>query len=205
MENQTVKRLQLKNDGEYVSNNFGDFCNDCGIQHVESVRSMLHHAQKPLKFWAEAISTACYLWNRSPTTFLKNVTLYEHWYGKKPEISNLKVFGCKAYVYVPDAKRKSNFDRKSIPWVFVGYPANENGFKFYNPQTKKMTRLRDVIFMEGKFNVKICDCTQENFAFFTVSVGNTENDNAEWNNDAPENGNVEDPWPSTKKLKDLNK
>ena len=115
LENQTVNRLQLENGSECVSNNFNDFYNDRGIQHVETVRSMLHHAQKPLKFWVEAICSGCYIRNRNPTIFLKNVTPYEHWYGKKPEISNLKVFGCKSYAHVPDAKSKSNFDRKLIP------------------------------------------------------------------------------------------
>ena len=70
---------------------------------------MLHHAQEPLKFCAEAVSTAFYARDQSPTIFLKNVTSYEHWCGKKPNVSNLKVFGCKAYVQVPDAKRKGNW------------------------------------------------------------------------------------------------
>ena len=169
IENQTVKRLRSDNGGEYASNDFERFCANRGIQHeptipyspqqngvaehmnrtlLETARSMLHHAQKPLTFWAEAISTACYVRNRSPTAFLKNVTPYEHWYGKKPDVSNLKVFGCKAYVHVPDAKRKGKFDKKAIPCVFVGYPSNDNGFKFYNPQTKQMFRSRDVIFTE---------------------------------------------------------
>ena len=79
-----------------------------------------------LKFWAEAVSTACYLRNRNPTIFLKSVTPYEHWYGKKLNASNLKFFGCKASVHVPDDKRKGKFGRKSIPCVFVKYPANDN-------------------------------------------------------------------------------
>ena len=149
---------------------------------------MLHHAQKPLTFWAEAISTACYVRNRSPTAFLKNVTPYKHWYGKKPDVSNLKVFGCKAYVHVPDAKRKDKFDKKSIPCVFVGYSSNDNGFKFYNPQTKQMFRSRDVIFTERNFNIEKSECTDTSFEFFTGSIGKVENDVAE--NDIAENPQV---------------
>ena len=119
--------------------------------------------------------------------------LYEHQYGKKPDVSNLKVFGCKAYVHVPDARCKGKVDRKLIPCVFVGYPANDKGFKLYVPQMKQMLGIREVIFMEDKFNVAKSDCTQENFEFFTGSVGNAENYDAECNNNALENGNVEDP------------
>ena len=126
---------------------------------LEVARSMLHHTQKAFKFWTEAVSSACCVQNRSTTTFLKNVTPYEHWYGKKPDVSNRKVFGWKAYVIVPDAKRKGKFDRKSIP-CFVGYPANNKGFKFYNPQTKQMLRSRDVIFLKNKFDIEKLDCTQ---------------------------------------------
>ena len=45
--------------------------------------------------------------------------------------------------------------------------------------------------MENKFNVEKSDCMQENFEFFTGSVGNEENNDAEYNKGASENGNVE--------------
>ena len=61
---------------------------------METTRSMLHHAELPLSFWAEAVSTAVYLRNRSPTSYLKEMTPYERWYGSKADVSNLKVFGC---------------------------------------------------------------------------------------------------------------
>ena len=121
---------------------------------LETAQSMLHHAQKPLKFWAEAVSTACYSRDQSPTIFLKNVTSYEHWYGKKPNVSNLKVFGCKAYVQVPDAKRKGN-------WVSCKW------HKQY-----KCSKVMIVIFLEKRFAVKKSYYTQESFEFFTGLVGN---------------------------------
>ena len=45
--------------------------------------------------------------------------------------------------------------------------------------------------MENKFNVEKSDCMQENFDFFTGSVGNAENNDAEYNKGALENDNVE--------------
>ena len=77
--------------------------------------------------------------------------------------------------------RKSKFHRKSIPCVFVGYPANDNGFKFYNPQTKHTLQSWNVISMEDKLNVEKSDCTLENLEFFSGLVWNAENDDAEWN------------------------
>eukprot|EP00111_Clytia_hemisphaerica_P018040 TCONS_00053381-protein len=202
VENQTIKRLRSNNGGKYTSTEFTSFCTDRGISReptipyspqqngvaermnrtlLETARSMLHHAQKPIKFWAEAISTACYVQNRSPTAFLKETTPYEIWHRKKPDVSNMKVFGCKSYVHVPDTKRKGKFDKKSISCIFVGYPSNENGFKFYDPQTRKMFRSRDVTFVEKDFDIEKFDGTNSNFEFFPES---TEPDEPE---DNPEN------------------
>ena len=86
---------------------------------VESARAMMYHAQLPQRFWAEAINTAVYLRNRSPSAELKDGTPYEHWFEEKPDISNLRVFGCIAYVHVARNKR-SKLDMKSRKVIFYG-------------------------------------------------------------------------------------
>jgi hypothetical protein len=121
-----VKILRSDNGGEYTSNNFVKYCAEKGISHeftspyspeqngvaerlnrtiMESVRSMIYHAGLPLVFLAKACSTAVYIYNRSPTTALKDKTPYECLFGRKTDISNLRVFGCKCYVHVPDCRR----------------------------------------------------------------------------------------------------
>ena len=73
---------------------------------IESARSMLIHAKMQLTFWAEAVNTAVYLHNRSPTSTLKDKTPFESWFGKKPNVSNLKVFGSVCFFHTPDHLRK---------------------------------------------------------------------------------------------------
>ena len=68
---------------------------------MESARSMLTHEGLPDRYWAEAVATAAYVRNRTPTTTVK--TPYEMWYGKRPNIQHLRLFGCIAYAHVPDA------------------------------------------------------------------------------------------------------
>lgn len=54
----------------------------------ESAHTMLHHAGLPKKFWAEAIATGAYIRNRVSTSALNgNITPYEKWSGKKPDVS----------------------------------------------------------------------------------------------------------------------
>ena len=50
---------------------------------VEILRSILIDAKLPHAHWAEAVSTAVYLRNRSPTK-AENITLFEAWMNEKP-------------------------------------------------------------------------------------------------------------------------
>ena len=98
---------------------------------MEGARSMLYHAKLSLEFWAEAYSTAVYLHNRSPTTALKDQTPFECLFGRRPDISKLKVFGCVSYVHISDNQRRK-LDAKAHKAIFVGYPPGVNGYKLYD-------------------------------------------------------------------------
>jgi len=88
---------------------------------MESARSMLSHARLSNRFWAEAVATAAYTRNRLPTSAIKgNTTSYEQWYGKKPNVSHLKVFGCMAYVHISNVQRQK-LDKESEKPQFIGY------------------------------------------------------------------------------------
>ena len=44
------------------------------------------------KIWAEALSTAAYLQNHSPTKAAKGITPFEAWTGEKPNVEHLRAF-----------------------------------------------------------------------------------------------------------------
>ena len=111
---------------------------------------MLISAQFPLYLWAEAVYTAVYLHNRSPTVALKDKTPFECWYGKKPDVSELRVFGCVCYYHVP-ASLRQKLDPKSRKAVFVGYPLDTKGYKVYDPISQTFYRSRNVVFNENEF------------------------------------------------------
>ena len=58
--------------------------------------------------------------NRAPTSALPGLTPFEALTGAKLSCAHLRVFGCQAYVHVPN-EQHSKLDRKSIPHVFLGY------------------------------------------------------------------------------------
>ena len=122
-----IKVLRSDNGGEYMSKEFSDFLAQKGIMRQltipqtpeqngvaermnrtiqESARSMLKTAGLSDSFWAEAVLTAVVLRNRSPTVAVKDMTPHEAFIGSKPDVANLKVFGCDAYMHIPQETRK---------------------------------------------------------------------------------------------------
>ena len=105
------------------------------------------------EFWAEAVNTACYLKNRSPTVAVQNKTPEEAWSGCKPDLSHLRIFGCSAYAHVPKQKRKK-LDRKTRALVLVGYSEVQKGYRLFDPDTRDVNTFRDVVFDETVFPLK---------------------------------------------------
>ena len=98
---------------------------------------------------AEAISTAAYLRNRSPTRAVAGMIPNEAWTGQKPQVDGLQVFGCQAFVHIPKEERKK-LDSKSKGCIYLGYGATTKGYHLYDPLKKRVCLSRDVIFNKNK-------------------------------------------------------
>ena len=59
----------------------------------------------PHCYWAKAVSTDVYIMNRTPTIAVHDVMPEEKFFGRKPNLTHFKFFGCIAYVHVPDELR----------------------------------------------------------------------------------------------------
>eukprot|EP01018_Ginkgo_biloba_P016508 Gb_19105 [translate_table: standard] len=114
---------------------------------LERSRSMLNGIGLDQKFWVEAVMNIFYLINRSPSSALGDKTPYEVWYGDKPSLIHLRVFGCEAYVHVPKEKR-TKLDYKAQKCIFIGYGDGINGYKCWNLESQKIVYNHDVIFRE---------------------------------------------------------
>ena len=120
---------------------------------TERARSILNGARLGQEFWVEAVDTACYLVNRSPSSVLEDKTPQEVWTRKKPSLSHLRVFGCDAYVHAPK-KKQTKLDNKSKSCIFIEYNDGLKGYKLWNPVTWKVLYSRDVVFREVKDVIK---------------------------------------------------
>ena len=115
---------------------------------MNMVRCMLNGKKLPKFLWAEAVSTAVYVLNRSPTKRLNKITPEEAWSGHKPVVSHFKNFGSICYKHVPDQLRKK-LDSKSEIMILLGYHAT-GGYKLFNPVTKEVLVSRNVVVDESK-------------------------------------------------------
>jgi hypothetical protein len=129
-EAETGSRMQiLRTDrgGEYMSTEFKNYCHEHGIKQeltqastpqqngiserrnrtiIERARSLCHECNLPTFLWTEAVATANYLVNRSPTRANGGMTPEEKYSGTKPKVNHLRIFGSLAYLHVPKENRK---------------------------------------------------------------------------------------------------
>ncbi|GKA50217.1 ribonuclease H-like domain-containing protein, partial [Tanacetum coccineum] len=120
---------------------------------IEAARTMLADSLLPTTFWAKAVSTACYIFNRVRVTKPQNKTPYELLFGHKPIISYIRPFGC--HVTILDTLSVlGKFDGKSDEGFLVGYSLNSKAYRVYNLVTKRVEVNLHVNFLEDKPNVK---------------------------------------------------
>ncbi|GKC17073.1 ribonuclease H-like domain, reverse transcriptase, RNA-dependent DNA polymerase [Tanacetum coccineum] len=75
---------------------------------MSMTRCMMKAMNMPQNFWAEAVRHAIHILNSVPTKALEDITPYEAIKKRKPNLENLRIFGCIAY-----AKEVHHLDVKS--------------------------------------------------------------------------------------------
>ncbi|XP_024311494.1 uncharacterized protein LOC112269292 [Brachypodium distachyon] len=154
--------------GEYLSYEFGTHLRQCGIVSqltppgtpqrngvserrnrtlLDMVRSMMSLTDLPLSFWGYALETSAFTLNRAPSKSVET-TPYELWFGKKPKLSFLKVWGCEAYV---KRLQPDKLEPKSEKCVFIGYPKETIGYTFYHRSEGKVFVAKNGSFLEKEF------------------------------------------------------
>ena len=167
-----VQRVRSDRGGEYLGGILQDFLKQRGIVHetsaphtpqqngaaerlnrtlLERVRAMLHDSQLPLSFWAEAVNTANMVRNVSPASRAGDQTPWERFHGLKPDVSRLRVFGCKVYTRVATGPGTGvrKLDARSEVGCLVGYEPHSKAYRVWSPERRKLLIVRDVRCDEG--------------------------------------------------------
>jgi hypothetical protein len=166
-----IKCIQSDNGDEYISLQFQNHLDSCGIARrltvpgmpeqngkaermnltlFNMVRCMLIESKVPHRFWAEALNTAVYIRNRCPSKAVNFQIPFELWEERDltlGDLDNLKVFGCQAWVIIKGGK----LDPRGEECVFMGYPEGTKGYCLWSLSRGKIILSRDVTFVENVF------------------------------------------------------
>src|SRR6202453_962029 len=95
---------------------------------------------------------------KTATPPVHSPTPYEVRFNKKPDISQLCPFGCKAYVYDHSPKRRK-LDPRAFEGIFVGYTDTQKAYRIYIPKKRAVICSAHVRFdintnMVGSFKAE---------------------------------------------------
>ncbi|GJR48483.1 cysteine-rich receptor-like protein kinase 8 [Tanacetum coccineum] len=85
-----------------------------------------------------------------PSSVLKFKTPYEMLLNEVPSYDHLRLFRCLAMANNP-SRTTNKFAERGVPYLFIGYPLHQKGYKLYNLQTHFVFVSRDVVFYEHMF------------------------------------------------------
>ncbi|KIK13515.1 hypothetical protein PISMIDRAFT_17935 [Pisolithus microcarpus 441] len=165
-----LKTFRSDRGGEFMGKEFSSLLNSKGIVHelsiadqpqqngraewfnrtvLEKAGSIRHYACVPKRFWNFAFDCALHVYNRTPLRRSQWKTPVELFLGKVPDISYFRVFGCKAYVWIPKDQWKDKLEPHAQEMVFLGYEVNTKGYRFLHGQRVVLARTAE--FVEEEF------------------------------------------------------
>ncbi|CAI5482793.1 unnamed protein product [Closterium sp. Yama58-4] len=149
-----VKRFRSDGGGEYTARELGDWLKGRGTAHEFSTPyTPQQNGAAEKNWWGEAVTLATWIRNRCVTKALPNKTPLEAWSGTKPDVTDLRTFGCTCYYHVPDATR-TKLEAKARVAMYLGPSADHKGWRVWDLEHGKLVVSRDVVFYEDTFPSK---------------------------------------------------
>jgi hypothetical protein len=108
--------------------------------------TILNEYRTHRRFWADAISTACYISNRIFLCSILNLTPYELRFGRKSFIPHLRLFRCRCFVLKYGNIDK--FEYCSSDSILLGYNPHDRSYRVFNFETNTVVESYDVTFDE---------------------------------------------------------
>jgi len=148
-----IVSIRSDHGDEFQNESFEKFYEENGIQHnffsprtpqqngvverknrslEEGVRTLLNETKVPKYFWTDGINTIFYTLNRVLIRPIITKTPYELYKGRKPNISHLRVFGCKCFVLNNGKESLGKFDAKVDEAIFLGYLLQSKAYRVFN-------------------------------------------------------------------------
>jgi len=118
---------------------------------VDKAQSMYFHACLTDTMWEFSWDHAIHVYNHTPISCLKWRTSFEALRNKKSDVSHLRIFGCGAYVFLPEDVKANKLSPKSETMIYFGQPAGYKGYCFYRITNGQIFIGATAIFDETYF------------------------------------------------------
>ncbi|CAI7777649.1 unnamed protein product [Closterium sp. NIES-54] len=162
-----VLRLHSDRGGEFSSALLGAFCRAQGIRQtftlpaspqqngiaerrigmvMDVARTSMIHAAAPHFLWPFAVQYAAHQLKLQPRVSLPETSPTLLWTGKVGDASAFRVWGSRAFVRDLSANKLSP---RVVPCVFLGFPPDAPGWRFYHPTSRRVQSSQDVTFDES--------------------------------------------------------
>ena len=161
------------NGGEFTSSDLDEFCEEFAVKrsfsvpyappqnaHAErmwgillrTMRITIAESKISERFWTYAMQNAVRLHNSLPSTKLdNNMSPYQAFTGKLPNLGKFRVFGCVAWYYLPEHERSSKIGPRALPAINLGCDPERNGWLVYIPQLNRISTMYHGSHQERKF------------------------------------------------------
>lgn len=116
---------------------------------TEGVRSLLTASGLPHSLWGEAVATYSHVKNITPHRAIGGETPHKLFHGSIPDVSHLRVFGCRAWKRTTTEER-SKLDPRGLAMIFVGYDAQSKAYRLFDAARQTVVLSRDVSFVESE-------------------------------------------------------
>ena len=164
-----ILAVKTDNGGEFNSNLFREYLKENGIQKrtsspyahqqngkierlnrtlLKKARALLFHNNVDVTLWDHAVMTANVLRNNTYSKAIEGIPSAVVGVSRV-DATKFRVWGCRAFVRVPKEKR-DKLEKHSEEMLFVGYAADEGGYRFYSPSKNKFVVSRDALFAENE-------------------------------------------------------
>lgn len=162
-----VKRLKSDQGGEFKSRIMNKFISEKGIiydftavgcsqsngkivRDVRSIRNtaraLLLLAQLAPVFWQDAVALSVYTINRLLSSTNKEKTPYEMGYGRKPNLTHARIFGCDASARILNPN--GQWTTRTREGIFIGHVPDTGEHKLWDAKEREYFSSRHVDFCE---------------------------------------------------------
>jgi hypothetical protein len=147
----TIREFQIDAGSEFKSKELTEFLKELGVNILTSIphmhqqnscaarfiRTIMDKSQAiclescaPQSWWEFSVDCAIHVYNCTPIMRHNWKTPFENLEHIEPDVTHLHVFGCGAYIFLPEEVCHNKLNPKSKLMTFIGYPQGVKEYLF---------------------------------------------------------------------------